>query len=50
MGLLIREMLGFSPSVTTLAESLFGEERHKLCEDCFALVHSLRDVLMVTRL
>ena len=28
----------------TLAEFIFGEERHKLCEDCFTLVHGLREV------
>ena len=27
----------------TLAEFIFGKERHKLCEDCFTLVHGLRE-------
>lgn len=30
-------------AIHTLAEFIFGEERHKLCEDCFALVHGLRE-------
>ena len=29
-------------AIDTLAEFIFGEERHKLCEDCFTLVHGLR--------
>ena len=28
-------------AIDTLAEFIFGEERHKLCEDCFTLVHGL---------
>ena len=30
-------------AIDTLAEFIFGEERHKLCEDCFTLVHGLRE-------
>ncbi len=30
-------------ATNTLAEFIFGKERHKLCEDCFTLVHSLRE-------
>lgn len=30
-------------AIDTLAEFIFGEERNKLCEDCFTLVHGLRE-------
>lgn len=30
-------------AIHTLAEFIFGEERHKLCEDCFTLIHGLRE-------
>ena len=30
-------------AIDTLAEFIFDEERHKLCEDCFTLVHGLRE-------
>ena len=30
-------------AIDTLAKFIFGEERHKLYEDCFTLVHGLRE-------
>ena len=34
-------------ALDTLRKFIFGEERHKLCEDCFTLVHGLRGPALV---
>ena len=35
-------------AIDTLAEFIFGEERHKLCKDSFTLVHGLRETAQMS--